>query len=117
MKPDVGEPSVRSTTPNVYSGRDLSWLLFDERVIEVAEESGRPVLDRIRFLSISATNLDEFFMKRVALLRRRIQAGIERVTHDGVTVRQQLEQVRSSVVDLQQRQAVCWQGGILPALK
>lgn len=116
MKPDLGESAVRSTTPDVYSGRDLSWLLFDERVIEVAEESGRPVLDRIRFLSISATNLDEFFMKRVALLRRRIQAGIERVTHDGLTVRQQLEQVRSRVVELQQRQADCWQDGILPAL-
>jgi len=118
MKPDLefAPPGQRQQTPGPFSGRDLSWLRFDERVIEVAEETTRPLFDRLRFLAISASNLDEFFMKRVALLRRRISAGLERVSHDGRTVRQQLDAVHSSVIDLQTRQASCWHDSIRPAL-
>ncbi len=118
MKPDaeVQSPDGLQKTIGPYSGRDVSWLRFDERVIEVAEESTRPLFDRLRFLAISASNLDEFFMKRVALLRRRITAGLERMSHDGRTVRQQLDAVHESVINLQARQATCWHGSIRPAL-
>ncbi|MCH2135196.1 MAG: polyphosphate kinase 1 [Phycisphaerales bacterium] len=112
MRPDPAHAGAIAA----HSGRDLSWLRFDERVLEVAEATDRPVLDRARFLSISASNLDEFFMKRVALLRRRLQAGLERSTHDGLTVRQQLEAVRERVESLQARQHQCWQDNIEPEL-
>ncbi len=116
MKRDATPKRAIADGPQVYSGRDLSWLQFDERVLEVAEDAARPVLDRIRFLAISASNLDEFFMKRVALLRRRIQLEVERVTHDGRTVRQQYDAVVQRVKELQQRQIDCWVGSIVPQL-
>ena len=120
MKPEAGATGTSPATgskPSVFSGRDLSWLRFDERVIEVAEETTRPIFDRIRFLAISAANLDEFFMKRVALLRRRIEIGVERVSHDGRTVRQQLEDVCTAVQSLQERQDRCWRDGICTAME
>ena len=96
--------------------RDLSWLAFNQRVLELAEDNATPLLERVKFLSIFANNLDEFFMKRVGLIRRQVDAGIESPSPDGLTPRQQLEAVRQKVVQLQQRQAQCWDDTLRPAL-
>src|SRR5690606_38233252 len=88
-----------------YLNRDLSWLEFNARVLAQARDVRLPLLERVKFLAIFTSNLDEFFMKRVGLLLRQIDAGIERPSPDGMTPRQQLEAVGRFVSELQQEQA------------
>ena len=99
-----------------FLGRDLAWLEFNNRVICEAEDASNPLFDRMRFLSISASNLDEFFMKRIALLDQRIKTGAEKRTHDGLTVRQQLESCRTIIEASQERQSRAWSEDIEPQL-
>ncbi|MCH2132793.1 MAG: polyphosphate kinase 1 [Phycisphaerales bacterium] len=103
--------------PAHFIGRDLAWLAFNGRVVAEAEDAQVPVFDRLKFLAISGSNFDEFFMKRIALLRKRVATGFEKLTHDGMTVRQQLKACRQEVIQLQQRQAALWTADLLPALR
>ena len=116
---DASEVQPTSCLPpnaDLYIGRDLAWLDFNERVLAQAEDSSRPLFDRLRFLAISESNLDEFFMKRVALIRRRIDLGLEKVTHDGLSVRQQHVATRERVSPLVARQHAVWINHLLPML-
>ncbi len=112
LPPTRGEPAADD-----LFNRDLSWLAFNERVLELAEDDSTPLLERVKFLSIFANNLDEFFMKRVGLIRRQVDAGIEAPSPDGLTPRKQLQAVRNDVIDLQDQQARCWSDAIVPALR
>ncbi|WP_375289308.1 RNA degradosome polyphosphate kinase [Qipengyuania sp.] len=87
-----------------YVNRELSWLAFNRRVLAEAENPRYPLLERLRFLSISASNLDEFTMIRVAGLEGQASRGIETTAIDGSTPRQQLDAIRSEVLDLEERQ-------------
>ena len=91
-----------------YFNRELSWLAFNERVLAEAGNPGYPLLERLRFLAISGSNLDEFVMIRVAGLAGQVQRGIERLSIDGSTPAQQLSAVRERVQRLSLTQEKIW---------
>ncbi len=92
----------------LYFNRELSWLAFNDRVLAEASNPAYPLLERLRFLAISGSNLDEFVMIRVAGLVGQVQRGIDRPSIDGRTPSQQLAAVRDRVAALSQRQQVVW---------
>ncbi|ALE17005.1 Polyphosphate kinase [Altererythrobacter epoxidivorans] len=92
----------------LYFNRELSWLAFNERVLAEAENERYPLLERLRFLSISGSNLDEFMMIRVAGLEGQVQRGIDVPSIDGLSPSQQLAAIRSKLAELAERQQVIW---------
>ena len=88
-----------------FLDRELSWLDFNQRVLELAEDSSLPLLERVNFLSIFASNLDEFFMVRVASLKRRIATGIATQSASGLSPQEVLGKISERTKDLQERHA------------
>ncbi|MGL5829461.1 MAG: RNA degradosome polyphosphate kinase [Angustibacter sp.] len=100
-----------------FLDREASWLQFNQRVLELAEDPHLPLLERTRYLAIFASNLDEFFMVRVAGLKRRIAAGIAVRSSSGYEPREVLEEIGRIAHTLMDRQAQVFQGTIRPELE
>jgi len=102
--------------PRFYFNRELSWLSFNDRVLQLAEDASAPLLERVKFAAIFTSNLDEFFMIRVAGVHDQIDAGLAEPGADGRTPSQTLDDIRARVAHLTQRQVACVEGELRPAM-
>jgi len=100
---------MKADNPRPYFNRELSWLFFNSRVLEEAQNSDVPLLERVRFLSISASNLDEFYMVRVAGLRTQVLAGMSEPNFDGYKPARQLQKIAKRAGKISRAQDKCWQ--------
>src|ERR1700704_6152225 len=103
--------------PSLYINRELSWLAFNARVLHEAFDPRNRLLERVKFLSIFSTNLDEFFMVRVAGLRRQIAAHVHQTAPDGIPQPQQMEAIAKRVAELVEQQRKCLCDVLLPELE
>src|SRR3954471_13937136 len=116
VRPEApAEPDARSG-PDRFFNRELSWLQFDDRVLQLAEDDETPLLERLKFCAIWSTNLDEFFMVRVAGLHDVVEAGVDAAGKDGLNAAQTIERIRVAVAEHQQRVCRCLHRTILPGL-
>ncbi|HEU5430726.1 MAG TPA: hypothetical protein VFU81_03635, partial [Thermomicrobiales bacterium] len=115
-EPPVQPRDLPPLTPELFINRELSWLEFNRRVLEEAAEWANPLLERIKFIAIFSSNLDEFFMIRVAGVCRKIAMGIAEPGPDGRTPTQALAAIRATTQALLDEQAAILGGELLPAL-
>ncbi len=109
--------SIDLNDPSLYINRELSWLHFNRRVLEEAIDERHPLLERVKFLSIFASNLDEFFMIRVSGLRRQLEADIIDTPPDGMTPAEQLMAIRQELLPMLDQHGECWRDDLLPKLE
>jgi polyphosphate kinase len=114
--PSEADLAAISEVPDRFLDRELSWLRFNQRVLELAEDTSLPLLERTRFLAIFSSNLDEFFMVRVAGLKRRIATGLAVRAVSGMMPREILETIWKEADQLSQRQAEVFRDQVAPAL-
>ncbi len=112
-----GQENVDLYNPDYYFNRELSWLEFNRRVLEEAQDKRHPLLERIKFISIFGSNLDEFFMTRVAGLKQQINAGVVHAPPDGMTPIQQLVAIRRLLHPMLRAVRDCFKHDLWPALK
>ncbi len=104
-------------SPEYYINRELSWMKFDERVLEEARDKSLPLLERVKMLGITASNLDEFFMVRVASLKDMVHAGYNKRDIAGMTPKEQLSELSTVTHEFTDLQYVTWRRSLLPLLK
>jgi polyphosphate kinase len=109
-------PSRDLRDPSLYLNRELSWLDFNERVLQLAEDEEVPLLERAKFCAIYTTNLDEYYMVRVAGLQDQIEAGVENPSPDGLTPSQTIGRIRERALELGARLSACFERRLRPAL-
>ena len=112
----AGPDPADLANPALYINREVSWLEFNQRVLLQAEDERHPLLERVKFLSIVAANLDEFFMVRVATLLRKFRSDIEAVSPDGFTTEQQLDAIRVRANRMTDDIERCWSDVLRPLL-
>ena len=108
-RPDLEDPSL-------YFNRELSWLDFNDRVLQLAEDPSVPLLERAKFCAIWESNLDEFFMVRVANLHDQVEAGLDARGADGMSPNDQIDAIRERVLGQRERLARCFERELRPAL-
>jgi polyphosphate kinase len=110
-------PRPNLSHPSYYLNRELSWLEFDRRVLAEARDASLPLLERVRFLSIFASNLDEFFMVRVSGLRRQLETGVVSRPPDGMSPAEQLTAIRERLMPMREALIDCWRLDLQPKLR
>ncbi len=115
-EPTSQKTSINLDDPILYLNRELSWLEFNNRVLEEAEDPGHPLLERIKFLAIFFNNLDEFFMIRISGLREQLTSGVLEASLDGTSPSEQLGKIRESLLASFARILRCWKEELLPSL-
>jgi polyphosphate kinase len=103
-KPPAPKIDKELSSPDLFLNRELTWLAFNRRVLHEAEDERNPLLERLKFLAITASNLDEFFMKRIGGLKQQVVAGMQELTVDGRTPQQQIAECYLVVREQEQRQ-------------
>jgi polyphosphate kinase len=116
VTPQVGENEPPDLPDDRYLNRELSWLDFNARVLALGEDESQPLLERAKFLSIFASNLDEFYMVRVAGLKRREETGLTVRSADGLTPREQLAYISKRNQELVEQHAEAWEKRLRPSL-
>src|ERR1700739_4980115 len=102
--------------PRYYLNRHIEWLEFNRRGLEEARDLGNPLLERVKFLAITANNLDEFVEVRVSSFLQHIEHGSKGLSPDGLTAEEELEKVSAAMHVLVREQYKCWNQELLPAL-
>ncbi len=103
--------------PTYFLNRELSWIRFNGRVLEEALDLWHPLLERVKFIAICGSNLDEFFMTRVARLVKKIKAGSDEKSMDGMSFIQQIDATRKEIIPLIDNHSKCWRNELIPALE
>ena len=110
-------PPLDLNNPDLYVSRELSWLDFNQRVLDQALDDTHPLLERVKFLAIVSSNLDEFFMVQVASLLRKLRAGaVDRTSIDGMTIPALLAAIRQRAAGTMKDSTACWNRQLRPAL-
>ncbi len=112
-----GAPQWDLYAPEVYFNRELSWLDFNQRVLNEALDRSQPLLERLKFICITSSNMDEFFMVRVAGLKQQLELGVTDLPSDGMTVEDMLTEIHSEVCSMNRAISNCFQNDILPGLE
>lgn len=110
-------PALDLDDPQLYLNRELSWLGFNQRVLWEAHDPRNRLLDRVQFLAIAASNLDEFYTKRVGWLKRMLRTDPHAATVDGLTIAEQLDLVLERCFEMQREMERCWATELAPALE
>src|SRR3954451_7372430 len=113
----AGVQHVDDLPDDRFANRELSWLAFNERVLELAEDPDQPLLERLKFLAIFASNLDEFYMVRIAGLKRRADMGLQVRSADGLSPREVLTALSARTRELVERHARCYSEVVAPGLE
>lgn len=116
MRKAKSKPKAVSAAPARYFNRELSWLEFNQRVLDEALDASNPLLERVKFFCIVNSNLDEFFEVRVAGLKQAAEDGVIERTPDGLNVQQTLRAIRQRTTRLLDDANLCWRGTLMPAL-
>src|SRR6187399_1688914 len=116
MSFDLNDDEPELSNPELYLNRELGWLAFNERVLDQARDRTWPVLERLKFLAIFGSNLDEFFMIRVSGLHEQLQSQAPVTSPDGLSAIEQLARIRGVVVRMTQAAVSLWLNELLPEL-
>ncbi|MDD7642761.1 MAG: RNA degradosome polyphosphate kinase, partial [bacterium] len=117
MEKDNKEKTIDYANAKYYENRELSWLKFDHRVLSEARDKSIPLLERTKFVSITSSNLDEFFMVRVASLKDMVHAKYKKPDIAGMTATEQLEKINRATRELVELQYSTYNRSLLPMLK
>ncbi len=117
VKGEVSQEAVPSLDDSsLFLNRELSLLEFQRRVLEEAMEADKPLLERVSFIAILGSNIDELFMVRVAALKQQVSAGVSKLSLDGQTASQQLAAIRDTVIEITEQAYATWHKDLVPAL-
>ena len=116
-QPEAPCQAIDLQDARLYVNRETAWLQFNRRVLEEVLNAGNPLLERVKFLSIFATNLDEFFMIRVSGLSRQVTGGVLEAPPDGMTPIEQLAAIRKTLLGHLEQALTCWRQDLAPKLR